>query len=159
MPATRINHNFKHKELSYDATPNYQPAIKVSVFFKKLEGVTFETFFEHWQTVHADLAIATQAFQNHILRYAQHHQTPEMKERARSLGEGVLEYDGCAQLWVRTWDDWLAFYNSKEYAAALSDDCNLFMQLPMTYMIGYENLVVGDASRVIGGQDGLSTGK
>ena len=71
MSITRINHNFKHKELSYDATPNFQPAIKISVFFRKLEGVTFETFFDHWRSVHADLAIATQAFQSHILRYAQ----------------------------------------------------------------------------------------
>ncbi|KAL6407687.1 hypothetical protein AUP68_08708 [Ilyonectria robusta] len=57
-----------------------------------------------------------------------------MKQRAESLGENVLDYDGCAQLWVRSWDDWLAFYNSKEYAAALSDDCDRFMTLPMTYM-------------------------
>lgn len=80
-----------------------------------------------------------------------------MKARAASLGENVLEYDGCAQLWVRSWSDWQAFYNSAEYAAALSDDCNRFMALPMTYMIGYENLVVGDASGVIGGKDGLAT--
>ncbi|KAL4876850.1 EthD domain-containing protein [Aspergillus karnatakaensis] len=152
-----VNHTFKHPELSYDATPNFQPAIKVSVFFKKQAHISPETFFRHWQTVHADLAVATQAFQNHILRYVQHHQTPEMKERAESLGENHLDYDACAQLWVRTWDDWLAFYNSEEYAAALSDDCHVFMQLPMTYMVGQENLVVGDASRVIGGKDGLST--
>lgn len=81
-----------------------------------------------------------------------------MKERARSLGENVLDYDGCAQLWVRTWDNWLAFYNSKEYAAALSDDCNRFMALPMTYMVGYENLVVGDASTEMGGRNGMKSG-
>ncbi|KAM0322631.1 hypothetical protein ACHAPQ_008949 [Fusarium lateritium] len=78
-----------------------------------------------------------------------------MKERAKSLGEGFLDYDSCAQLWVKTWDDWLAFYNSKEYAAALSDDCDRFMALPMTYMVGYENLVVGDAPKSLSGKDGL----
>ncbi|KAL3486077.1 EthD domain-containing protein [Aspergillus germanicus] len=158
MP-TKPDHKFKHPELSFAAEPNFQPAIKVSVYFKKLDNITYETFYHHWRTVHADLAVATQAFQDHILRYVQHHQTPEMKERARSLGENVLDYDGCAQLWVRTWDDWMAFYTSKEYAAALSDDCHFFMQLPMTYMVGYENLVVGDASKVLGGRDGLSTNK
>ncbi|KAL2826253.1 EthD domain-containing protein [Aspergillus cavernicola] len=157
MSIQKIDYEFIHPELNYEAEPNFQPAIKVSVYFKKREGITSETFFHHWQTVHADLAVATEAFQHHILRYAQHHQTPEMKERARSLGEGVLDYDGCAQLWVRTWDDWMAFYSSKEYAAALSDDCNFFMQLPMTYMIGYENLIVGDASTAIGGKDGFRT--
>lgn len=82
-----------------------------------------------------------------------------MKERAKSLGENVLEYDGCAQLWVRSWDDWMAFYNSKEYAAALSDDCDRFMALPMTYMVGYENLVVGDANSSMGEKDGLDIKK
>lgn len=80
-----------------------------------------------------------------------------MKGRARSLGEGVLDYDACAQLWVRTWDDWQAFSSSEEYTSALAEDCRSFMKLPMTYMVGYENLVVGDASRVISGKDGLST--
>lgn len=81
-----------------------------------------------------------------------------MKERAKSLGENYLDYDGCAQLWVKTWDDWLHFYNSKEYAAALGPDCDRFMALPMTYMVGYENLVVGDASRALGGKDGMEKG-
>ncbi|KAJ5698170.1 hypothetical protein N7462_000175 [Penicillium macrosclerotiorum] len=138
------NHKSKHPELAYDVEPNYQPSIKVSVYFRKRDGISSEQFHKHWETVHADLAAATQAFQNHILRYVQHHQTPDMKARAASLGEIVLEYDGCAQLWVRSWSDWQKFYNSAEYTAALSDDW-------------YENLVVGDASGVIGGKDGMTT--
>lgn len=78
-----------------------------------------------------------------------------MKERARSLGGSILDYDGCAELYVKTWDDWLAFYNSKEYATALGDDCSRFMELPMTYMVGHENLIVGDALGDIGGNNGL----
>ncbi|KPM43011.1 hypothetical protein AK830_g3539 [Neonectria ditissima] len=188
MPFNKVEHEFTHPQLNYDSTPNFQSCIKVSVFFKKIDSIDYDTFFGHWQTVHADLAVATQAFRKHIVRYCQvrsqlilhnilsssgnqwphnkavsvltnfrHHQTVEMKERARSLGENVLEYDGCAQLWVRTWDDWLEFYNSKEYAAALSDDCNRFMSLPMTYMVGYENLVVGEGLSVLGGTDGIDT--
>lgn len=82
-----------------------------------------------------------------------------MKDRLHNLGVKVLEYDGCAQLWVKTWDDWLAFYNSDEYAAALSDDCERFMIQPMTYMVGYENLIVGDASKTMGGAEGLGISK
>ncbi|KAJ5668471.1 uncharacterized protein N7477_007041 [Penicillium maclennaniae] len=149
---TQISHQVTYLELSYDKEPNFQPCIKVSVFFKKLESVSYETFFEHWKTVHADLAIATKAFQGNILRYLQHHQAPEMKARAQSLGANVLDYDGCAQHWVRNRDDWMKFYTSEEYAASLSEDCDRFMKLPMTYMVGYENLVVGDALKDIGGQ-------
>ncbi|KAJ5958504.1 Dimeric alpha-beta barrel [Penicillium vulpinum] len=151
------DHKFTHPELNYEAEPNFQPVIKVSVFFRKKDGISHEDFFTHWQTVHADLAVATEAFQHNILRYVQHHQTPEMKARMTGIGESVLDYDACAQLWVRNWDGWLGFCQSPEYLAALSDDCERFMALPMTYMIGYENLVVGDAAQTLGGKSGLST--
>ncbi|PYH95282.1 hypothetical protein BO71DRAFT_323512, partial [Aspergillus ellipticus CBS 707.79] len=136
--------------------PTSNPAIKISVYFHKLPSVTHEQFFAHWQTIHAGLALAMQAFRNNIIRYVQHHQTPQMKDQARSLGMNVLEYDACAQMWVRSWDDWVAFHNSEEYASALADDCRLFMQLPMTFMVGYENLIVGEAANEIGGRDGIS---
>lgn len=65
------NHEFTHPELAYDAEANFQPAIKISVFFRKLDRISDEDFFRHWETVHADLAVATKAFQTHILRYVQ----------------------------------------------------------------------------------------
>ncbi|KAJ5753599.1 Dimeric alpha-beta barrel [Penicillium nucicola] len=151
------DHQFTHSELNYDSEPNFHPAIKVSVFFKKKEGITHEQFYRHWQTVHADLAVATQAFQHNILRYAQHHQTPEMKALMTGIGESVLDYDACAQLWVKDWDGWLGFCQSSEYSAALGDDCARFMALPMKYMIGYENVVVGSAAQDLNGKSGLST--
>lgn len=78
-----------------------------------------------------------------------------MKERAKSLGENFLEYDAVAELYAKSWDDWLKFAGSEEYAAALHDDCLSFIQLPFTYMVGYENLIVGDASQKLGGKDGI----
>jgi hypothetical protein len=71
MAINRVDHQFKYSEFSYDAEPNFQPAIKVSVFFNKKEDISYETFFDHWRSVHADLAVATQAFQGRILRYVQ----------------------------------------------------------------------------------------
>lgn len=69
MPWEKIQHEFTHPQLSYDAKPNFQPYIKISVFFRKIDSIDFDTFFGHWQTVHADLAVATQAFRNHVVRY------------------------------------------------------------------------------------------
>lgn len=85
----------------------------------------------------------------------QYPQTPETKERARSLGGNVQDYDGCAQLYMRTWDDWLALQHSEEYSTALAADCRRFMQFPQTFMVGEEILIADDASRQIGGNDGL----
>lgn len=70
-----------------------------------------------------------------------------MKARLTSLGEQVLDYDACAQLWVRDWDSWLNFCNCPEYSATLTDDCDRFISLPLTYMVGHETLIIGSAAR------------
>lgn len=64
-------HVFVHPELQPDVTPNFQPCLRVSCFFNKKESITYEEFFAHWQTIHADLAVATKEFSEVILRYTQ----------------------------------------------------------------------------------------
>jgi hypothetical protein len=71
MSSLPPDHKFQYKELSYDSEPNFQPAIKVSVFFSKKPSLSHEEFFRHWQTVHADLCVATNAFKENIVRYVQ----------------------------------------------------------------------------------------
>jgi hypothetical protein len=70
MTFNKIEHNFTYHELDYAHGPNYQPCIKVSVFFKKKADINYETFFGHWASVHADLAVACKAFAP-IQRYVQ----------------------------------------------------------------------------------------
>lgn len=111
MTLKKIDHEFKNEALSYDATPNYQPCIKLSFFFNKLPEVSYEQFHRHWETVHADLTIATKDFHAcKIQRYVQFHQTPEMRTQAKQLGLQQIEFDGCSEIWVRSWDDWMAFF-------------------------------------------------
>jgi hypothetical protein len=62
MVHQKIDHDFKNEQLSYDAKPNYQPCIKLSFWFNKLPEVSYEQFHRHWETVHADLTIATKDF-------------------------------------------------------------------------------------------------
>lgn len=72
MTLKKIDHTFKHQQLSYDAKPNYQPYIRLSFFFSKLPNVSYEQFHRHWETVHADLTVASKAFKDcHIGRYVQ----------------------------------------------------------------------------------------
>lgn len=111
MTLKKIDHEFKNDSLSYDAKPNYQPYIRLSFWFSKLPEVSCEQFHRHWETVHADLTVATKDFRvNDIKRYVQFHQTPEMKERAKSLGLEHLDYDGCSEIYVKSWEDWENFF-------------------------------------------------
>lgn len=97
-----------------------------------------------------------------------------MKERAKSLGLEHLNFDGCSEIWVKSWDDWMAFFSvrtyspkttcdqspdensqSPEYAAALAPDCQHFMAMPIHVAVGYENLIFGEAVPGMGGKDGV----
>lgn len=112
MTLKKLDHQFKHEALSYDADPNYQPCVKLSFFFNKLPEVSYEQFYRHWETVHADLTVAAKDFAVcKIQRYVQFHQTPEMKEKAKSLGLVHMDFDGCSEIWVRTWNEWERFFN------------------------------------------------
>jgi hypothetical protein len=121
MTLKKTEHSFKHAALSYDARPNRQPYIRLSFFFHKLPGISYEQFHRHWETVHADLTVACKDFKDcHIGRYVQFHQTEELKEKAKELGLPQMMYDGCSDIYVKDWQEWMRFYSSPLYAASLA---------------------------------------
>ena len=72
MTLTKIDHKFTYPQLSYDAKPNIQPCIKLTFYFNKLPNVSYEQFYGHWSTVHADLTVASNGFAaQKIQRYVQ----------------------------------------------------------------------------------------
>lgn len=64
----------------------------------------------------------------------------------------MLEFDGCSEIWVKSWDDWMRFYSSDEYAKAMDPDCKYFMKMPISVYVGQENLIFGKA---VDGKDGI----
>lgn len=79
-----------------------------------------------------------------------------MREKVRTLGLNTLEYDGCSEIWVRSWDDWMRFYTSEEYAKAMGPDCEHFMKMPIAVYAGEENVVFGEGIQGMGGTTGIS---
>ena len=79
-----------------------------------------------------------------------------MKERVKQLTDiQMLEFDGCSEIWVQNWDDWMRFYSSEEYAKAMSPDCEHFMAMPIHVYAGEENIVFGEKIGRMGGKDGI----
>jgi len=157
MTHTKINHAFTYPQLSYEAGPNVQQCVKLAFYFNKLPDVSHEHFYAHWSTVHADLTVAAKDFAAvKIQRYVQVAQNPDFKAKAAELaGVKMLDFDGCSEIWVRSWEDWMKFYNSKEYAAALGPDCRHFMQTPISVYVGQENVIFGEGTPVEGSRDGI----
>ncbi|KAH7377327.1 hypothetical protein BKA66DRAFT_572128 [Pyrenochaeta sp. MPI-SDFR-AT-0127] len=128
MVHNKIHHQFANPRFEWDVKENYQPCIKLCFFFRKLPSVSDVHFQMHYNHVHADLTVACEKFHAvKITRYTQTYQSPEMKERVKSLGMEVLDYDACSTIWVRRWEDWIEFASSAEYQAALMPDADHFM--------------------------------
>jgi hypothetical protein len=66
----------------------------------------------------------------------------------------MLEFDGCSELWVKSWDDWVKFSSSDEYAKAMSPDNKHFMDMPIHVYVGQENVIFGEAVGGLG-NDGI----
>lgn len=101
--------------------------IKASCYFKKPAGVSWEHFHKHWATVHADLTISSEPFVKYnVLRYVQHHTTPELKASIARIGQHILDFDGCSTLWFRSWADYEAFFTAPNFGRLVNDGA-LFM--------------------------------
>ncbi|KIW74537.1 hypothetical protein Z517_11307 [Fonsecaea pedrosoi CBS 271.37] len=164
MPSFLVQHTFDLKQLSPNSKPNYQPYVKLSFFFSKRPDISHEDFHRHWETVHADLAVASKAFALNIKRYTQFHALPRCKEAAKTLIEGMelLEYDGCSEILVSSIEDAAAFFSSPEYIEKMnsksmprSRDEDNWLARPVRFMIGYDNLIFGQGLPIPEATDGI----
>ncbi|CAK7244668.1 MAG: hypothetical protein STHCBS139747_006212 [Sporothrix thermara] len=125
--------------------------IKVSLCFRKRPDVSYEHFSQHWATVHADLTTASSAFcACNILRYTQHHCTPDERAHIHELGIEAMDYDACTTMWVREWDDTVQFHESDD-SRRMAQDCEHFLDRSpggLRAMAGHDVIVVG--ARVLG---------
>lgn len=148
------DHKFTLKQLQPDATPNYQPHIKLSFYFKKRPDISDEQFHTHWQTVlpptfypgscttdlsslqiHADLAASSAVFKKYVKRYVQFHALPRWKEKARNFeGFEILDFDGCSEIWVDSFEDAEAFFSSEEYGDAMRGE----------FLLSFDVVLVGN---------------
>ena len=49
------------------------------------------------------------AFMHLLKSLSQLHTSPELKKAAEESGLPTLDYDGCSEIWVRKFDDWVNF--------------------------------------------------
>lgn len=155
--------------------------VKVSLFLKKQPHVTDDHFHAYWAHNHLNPAFANKTFMDKVRRYnqvcedglhpsrceclsdIQHHITPEWREMAKSLGAPVMDYDGIAEVWVDSFEDWKEIVSDPEFVKqvagefgnhrslsldviltkVLADEPN-FILAPIHIMVGYDHLVLGD---------------
>ncbi|KAF2105253.1 peptidase M50B-like-domain-containing protein [Lophiotrema nucula] len=77
---------------------NEQSYVRLLIFFKKRPDVTEQHFQEWWKSVHADLGLSAAGFNVHVSRYVQFYQTSQDKERLKSLGMPILDFDDMGEM-------------------------------------------------------------
>ncbi|GKT84316.1 LOW QUALITY PROTEIN: dimeric alpha-beta barrel domain containing protein [Colletotrichum tofieldiae] len=148
------------------------------MFIRKLPDITNEYFHAYWANNHVQVSLANATFASKIRRYnqlpklmtrgsmlmgdGQYHITPELREQAERLGGTVLDFDGAAEFWVETLEDWESIARDPDFVRVVSGelassavrrtrmlnswaigDMLNFMREPLYVTLGYDYLVAG----------------
>jgi hypothetical protein len=64
-------------------------------------------------------SMPTLEFQELTFYHFKYHITPELRKEAERCGMPVLSYDGIAEIWVRTFQDWMDAVTDPTFAEQL----------------------------------------
>ncbi|KAF2436966.1 hypothetical protein EJ08DRAFT_728661 [Tothia fuscella] len=110
--------------------------------FEKLPSISDEKFHEHWKNQHVDTAKGNQTFMSKTRKYNQVHITPELRAQAEAFNIPVMEYDGIAEVWIDSVEEWKAIAADENFISVIPADEDLFIQKPFKIQFSYDNLVI-----------------
>ncbi|KAH8175633.1 ethD domain-containing protein [Sarocladium implicatum] len=154
----KIDHKFNFPKFDYEIPIDFQPCIKMMFFFSKDPNVSYEHFSKHYAHIHSDLTVAASSFGAfNVQRYTQVHAFPELREKAKSLGYDVDDWDGCSTLYFKEFDDAQNFFQSKDHKS-LGEDCKHFMDLEkgVKVVVGKEMICFGKGIPGVDATDGIT---
>lgn len=65
-----------------------------------------------------------------------------MKAQAAEFGIPVQDFDGIAEVWVDSIDDWKEIVSDADFVKNVAADEPLFIQAPIHIQFGYDRLVI-----------------
>jgi hypothetical protein len=101
--------------------------LKISLFLKKLDTITDDQFHAHWKGQHVDLALQNNTFNSKTRKYNQVHITPELRKEAAVFGIPVMEYDGIAEVWVDSMEDWMKVVSDPDFVKVIAGEFSFFL--------------------------------
>ncbi|KAF2499348.1 hypothetical protein BU16DRAFT_268445 [Lophium mytilinum] len=121
-----------------------QKYIKLQVYVLKKDDISDDEFHKHWAIIHGDECKKIPEFNKYVKRYQQFHQTPQDRELAKSvLGDETLPYDGCAEFWMESLEDFKKFRDSEGFKTIAMADGAHFIGAAPVCMVGSEWLQLG----------------
>ncbi len=108
--------------------------IKGFALIPQKAGITRETFHEHWEKVHAPLALQIQV----LRRYVQSHRLPQTLP-----GFEDVPYEGIAEIWFDQLSDVMQLGDNPDYVnGALADEPNFIDQSGLRFLATREEIVI-----------------
>lgn len=122
-------------------------------FYKRLPGMSWEEFSDHWRNVHGPLLRDTPETAKYLRRYVQHHLRPNP-----AYPDAALPYDGFSEAWFDSMESRAEMHSQPIYQALMPADERKFLDMSATRMhmmdlpvvqIGAPNTVDGEVIRFL----------
>ncbi|KAI6784980.1 uncharacterized protein J7T54_008074 [Emericellopsis cladophorae] len=122
--------------------------IKISLFLKRRPDVTEEYFHAYWLHNHTNLFLGVKAFKELVRKYNQSHYIKELADMNQEVFVGVprVDFDGVAEFWVDSMEDWRKLWNDEEFTRVLQGDSDYFTMSPLHATAGYDYLFKDDTN-------------
>lgn len=96
--------------------------IKVVILFHRCPGLTHEQCVDHWRQVHGPVVRDSEIGKRYVRKFVE-------SEVLTCLPPGACEFDGLAELWFDSQEDFQAFFADPEYAAVVGADAYKFADM------------------------------
>lgn len=93
--------------------------IKMSIFMTRRADLSFEEFSEYWVNKHWPLVQTIKPIMENAVRYAQQHSINAVPD-----GVPAAPYDGVAEVWFETQQNFFNVATSPEWATVMQDNEN-----------------------------------
>ncbi|KAF3033615.1 hypothetical protein E8E12_001967 [Didymella heteroderae] len=123
--------------------------LRITVFAHRNPKISEEEYHAHWATKHAPL-VSSWLQRHGVVKYTQYH-TPTSHKSLTT--QQTLSYDGMADFYVRSYEDFERAYEDPYYADVVRpDEEYLFDVESMRVMVGTETCVI-EGGKVVEGKD------
>jgi uncharacterized protein (TIGR02118 family) len=108
--------------------------VKLITIVKRKSGITRDEFVQHWQHVHARIAVEDKSFWNRVRKYVQNYVT--------SADSPHTGWDGVVELWFDSQTELDAAFSGQETKMGLIADLDNFIdQTSMISVVTEENIL------------------
>lgn len=148
-----VNHTFKIQKLANTEPSKLRKYAKVQLYIKKRSDVSYEYFKDHWAHAHADILVSLKGFrESGILHYSQFTVDPKMQQIFKDAGLPVMEWDGCAEMWFTSIEDFFTIAKDEGFVKALGRSLKMKIRTRANLYRGHEEFRICRRWRAIDGR-------